>query len=608
MKSTIKTLSIFLLCFMAGFSTLAQTPTPLWQKGLWESNKIKRLYEAVESDSKKFWVGTGTNSKDDKVIQGIVYTGLPVIGFTPEGDTLWQQTYHHIFSSPSHFSICKGQNNTFWLATIYTPYPDTSNADIRSYSCVGIVHIDSIGQALEWFAFTDCSKKYIGNFEVLPDGDLLIAGVVLRPIQNACVSDQSIFVQRITPEGNQVYLKEHMMPGTQLPASGGGLYPGDKIVIPYRETATSGPSYYVNKLAFIDTNTGEIVQSKTFANPTGMLTPDRLQVKIYPMPDGSFIVAGWQEPYITEIYGYIARTDANLNVIWQKWRRGVRYYNDVKPLSNGDIVVLYEDTTGFNSGRPVMAKLKKQNGAKEWEYRWAETWPAASYYPQTIVPNKNNVYAIGAGGSQATGSGYYVGYFANVADFLQPSDYCTDSVRANFTGTWQQDTLRLRSTSNSGMAYQDSLNYQWLIEGSTVSIDSAVQQVKNAALYPNGLLVSLVITNFWGCKDTLTAKVMPDGTVVGNRPDIRGGAYLKNAYPNPSAQNVSIGYTLPAKTENAILRVYELGTGRTVAERNLSALDSEVKFNVSGWATGVYAYQLYVNGAPVAVKKMTVSR
>ena len=85
-------------------------------------------------------------------------------------------------------------------------------------------------------------------------------------------------------------------------------------------------------------------------------------------------------------------------------------------------------------------------------------------------------------------------------------------------------------------------------------------------------------------------------------------AYLRNAYPNPSAQNVSIGYTLPAKTENAVLRVYELGTGRTVAERHLSSNTQETRFDVSGWATGVYAYQLYVNGAPVAVKKMVVSR
>ena len=101
--------------------------------------------------------------------------------------------------------------------------------------------------------------------------------------------------------------------------------------------------------------------------------------------------------------------------------------------------------------------------------------------------------------------------------------------------------------------------------------------------------------------------VTADG-VVGLPVETLHATSLQNPRPNPSAQNVAIGYTLPAKTENAVLRVYELGTGRTVAERNLSALDSEVKFNVSGWATGVYAYQLYVNGAPVAVKKMTVSR
>ncbi len=361
-----------------------------------------------------------------------------------------------------------------------------------------------------------------------------------------------------------------------------------------------GNTSYQNRMAFVDIATGALLYSKNTPSGAG-----RRNLRCYPMRDGSFIVGGSTNS--NNNVGYLARTDANFNILWEKTDNNATIYGDHLEETFDSCVVVSSSNYDSNGNlKRFMAKRSLKTGEELWR-TYHTTSTGTNPNPGILdlaIGYDEDLYALGYSNGD-----FYAARYTGVADFLQPSDYCSDSLRANFTGTWQNDTLRLRSISNSGMAHQDSVDCQWLIGGNTVSLDTALQQTISMQANPEGVNVTLVITNFWGCKDTLIARVLPNGTITGNRPvNTHGGAYLKNAYPNPSAQNVSIGYTLPAKTENAILRVYELGTGRTVAERNLPALDSEIKFNVSGWATGVYAYQLYVNGVPVAVKKMVVSR
>jgi hypothetical protein len=366
-------------------------------------------------------------------------------------------------------------------------------------------------------------------------------------------------------------------------------------------------------MAFIDMETGILLYTK--AAPSGTWAGGGYALRTWPLRDGSFIVGGSANTNFT--VGYLARTDANFNIIWQRNDPLANIYGDTFGAETKDscVVVFSNDLNYGSSGGLFMAKVRLSDGQELWRKYFIYSQDTSNFsgvIPWSLIVGQNgDLYPLGALAlpNVTNYTNFYMSRYTGVADFLQPSDYCSDSLRANFAGTWQNDTLRLHSISNSGMVHQDSVDCQWLIGGNTVSLDTALQQTISMQANPEGVNVTLVITNFWGCKDTLIARVLPNGTITGNRPvNTHGGAYLKNAYPNPSAQNVSIGYTLPAKTENAVLRVYEMATGRTVAERHLSALDSEVKFNVSGWATGVYAYQLYVNGAPVAVKKMTVSR
>jgi hypothetical protein len=514
--------------------------------------------------------------------------------------------------SSGAWGVVAAPNNRFWVVMLFYKPNSPTNAAL-DYG--GVFEMDNTGQILQHREYmVDCHTLRPGRVHAMPDGGFIITGNIAA----FNCHDWDLFALRLDAYGEQTWQVTYVLPQNQNIQSS-GLYPGNKLCMSY--FVVNGVNQQTSYVVFADANTGLYLNQKE--------VPFNIYVSVpipWPLRDGSFMVGGVRmtNPVFNPFsYGYLAHMDKDFNLLWERVDSNCSGFQEdiMKETSDGAFVIKAKRqpdpiNAPYNQ-LPFMAKINIATGQEIWrKYFRADTTNGVRGVPNDIcVSRSGDLFGIGVGSFIGTSVGqtnapdFHYSRFTGVADFLQPSDYCTDSVRANFTGTWQQDTLRLRSISNSGMAYQDSLNYQWLIEGSTVSIDSAVQQVKNAALYPNGLLVSLVITNFWGCRDTLTAKVMPDGTVVGNRPVETGHALsLRNAYPNPSAQNVAIGYTLPAKTENAVLRVYELGTGRTVAERNLSTLDSEVKFNVSGWATGVYAYQLYVNGAPVAIKKMTVSR
>jgi hypothetical protein len=595
---------------MAGFSAFSQG-TLLWQKAISMPNE-QSLYTAAESSDNSFWVAVG--SQDILGANNQPSVANAMVAFRADtGDTLWYRSFKSYYSNGlgRAWGVAAAPNNRFWVViTFGREAPPPTNR----VNGIGVFEVDADGQILQHREYMiDCHDLRGARVHAMPDGGVLITGNIAA----FYCHDWDLFALRLDASGEQTWQVTYVLPQNQnIQVS--GLYPGNKLCMSY--TVVNGVNQTTSYVVFADANTGLYLNQKKipFNAYVGWSLP-------WPLRDGSFIVGGrWMtNPNFNLLsYGYLAHMDKDFNLLWERVDSNCNgYLEDImKETTDGAFVIKAKRQPDpihapYNQ-LPFMAKINIATGQEIWrKYFRADTTNGVRGVPNDIcVSRSGDLFGIGVGSFIGTSVGqtnapdFHYSRFTGVADFLQPSDYCTDSVRANFTGTWQQDTLRLRSTSNSGMAYQDSLNYQWLIEGNTVSLDSAVQQVKEAALYPNGLPVTLVITNFWGCKDTLTAKVMPDGTVVGNKPNTDNRPYLRNAYPNPSTQHVSIGYTLPTKTENAVLRVYELGTGRTVAERHLSALDSEVKLNVSGWATGVYAYQLFVNGTPVAVKKMTVSR
>jgi hypothetical protein len=588
-------LLVWLLCSL--YVASHAQGTIVWDKFVNQRpNVLQEIKTACQSKSGKFWVAVSEIDFDTSY--GNMGTASALAFKDSTGDTLWYRNFHNDYPIEAEgWGVAHGPNGHFWVVIRYT-WQHT----VPAQGGIAVYEFDSLGQQLQHREFMQgCNNFHRVAVYSQPDGGLVIVGHINRTTLSNCTQND-LFTLRLDAAGNQVWQQIYELSGSQSMRTA-GLYPGGKIAASY---ATSGSNQ--NRMAFIDMETGILLYTK--AAPSG--TGGGYVLRTWPLRDGSFIVGGSANPNLT--VGYLARTDANFNIIWQRNDPLANIYGDMFSGETKDscvIVLSNHEVMGFGI---FLAKVRLSDGQELWRKYFAYSQQPAQYQPFPVgleIGQNGDLYTLGSLTlpNITNGTDFYMSRQTGVADFLQPSDYCSDSLRANFTGTWQNDTLRLHSISNSGMVHQDSVDCQWLIGGNTVSLDTAFQQTISMQANPEGINVTLVITNFWGCKDTLIARVLPNGTITGNRPvNTHGGAYLKNAYPNPSAQNVSIGYTLPAKTENAVLRVYEMATGRTVAERHLSALDNEVKFNVSTWATGVYAYQLYVNGAPVAVKKMTVSR
>jgi hypothetical protein len=76
-------------------------------------------------------------------------------------------------------------------------------------------------------------------------------------------------------------------------------------------------------------------------------------------------------------------------------------------------------------------------------------------------------------------------------------------------------------------------------------------------------------------------------------------------FPNPAGNTVTFSYTLPGKTNNALLSLF--GTdGRLVFRRQLNAGKSSFQYNCAHLKAGVYHYKVTAAGKTVAGKLVIV--
>jgi hypothetical protein len=83
---------------------------------------------------------------------------------------------------------------------------------------------------------------------------------------------------------------------------------------------------------------------------------------------------------------------------------------------------------------------------------------------------------------------------------------------------------------------------------------------------------------------------------------------LGDAIPNPAHSESRITFSLPEGTEQAVLQILELGTGRVL--QNIEVKErgkGEVILNLANAPSAVYSYRMLVNGEPTKAKKLVVS-
>lgn len=80
---------------------------------------------------------------------------------------------------------------------------------------------------------------------------------------------------------------------------------------------------------------------------------------------------------------------------------------------------------------------------------------------------------------------------------------------------------------------------------------------------------------------------------------------VSNVYPNPASEYAEIDFTISPGLRDAKLTFYNV-LGSQIQEFTLNKNDRKLRVNTRDMATGLYFYQLSVEGKKVATKKMLV--
>lgn len=80
---------------------------------------------------------------------------------------------------------------------------------------------------------------------------------------------------------------------------------------------------------------------------------------------------------------------------------------------------------------------------------------------------------------------------------------------------------------------------------------------------------------------------------------------VSNIYPNPANDYAYLDYTVNGNFNAANISFFNL-LGKQVAEYPLGKYSEKLKINTSNWESGIYMYQLIIDGKKIATKKLLV--
>ena len=80
---------------------------------------------------------------------------------------------------------------------------------------------------------------------------------------------------------------------------------------------------------------------------------------------------------------------------------------------------------------------------------------------------------------------------------------------------------------------------------------------------------------------------------------------VSNIYPNPANDFAYIDYTVSGNFNTANVTFFNL-LGKQVADYPLNKYNDKLKVQTSSWESGIYMYQLIIDGKKIATKKLLV--
>jgi hypothetical protein len=156
----------------------------------------------------------------------------------------------------------------------------------------------------------------------------------------------------------------------------------------------------------------------------------------------------------------------------------------------------------------------------------------------------------------------------------------------------------------------DELTYFVYQAGNNMDLPPSSIAINNVKRLSSGVLVSgtpcVGGVNPPGVLNRVAGKI----AVTSTTEEIGVSTFLKQAFPNPAREEVSIAYRLPVNCQKASVVIREIMTGKIVKTFELTPTDAEelLRINLQQFNAGLYAYTLFADSSLIASKILVIEK
>ncbi|MFC5269628.1 T9SS type A sorting domain-containing protein [Adhaeribacter terreus] len=481
----------------------------------------------------------------------------------------------------------------------------------------------------EWVYKPDNTSKSFTASLLTRNGDVLLTGAYGPNVVGAIY--QKIYML-VKPNLDTIWVKNGSSISRggndgiiQTPDNGFAYYGGQQ----YSNPNAAGPS-----LHRLDAN-GNTRWTKQY--PTGYW---EFGQKILLAPDSGFFFGGWSQMAGTPRSFTLARADSLGNL---KWRKHYNWHlndnlSDIQHTRNGNIIMY--GTTITNTER-IKLLLVNQNGdsvlGRTLSIIGDPNRHERIFWDRcTITSLSDNGFLIAAEIDTIPATGQKLGMMVKVNANLQPQWHYIHRSMPNNVLFIKAKELTDSSVVVLGFSRQVAAgttpNNQFFLyhlgkKGGlqniytfTSALGQKIFPIVMEALPDSSFIIGgyAIITSQSYPMAFYLAKVkipglppaMPAPAIVsGIKPDF--SLYeinLGQSYPNPTASEAIIPYSLPKNYNQASITIKEIATGKEIRRYELKKNSNSLTIDISNLSNGLYLYSLEIDDKPVATKKLAVMK
>jgi hypothetical protein len=439
---------------------------------------------------------------------------------------------------------------------------------------------------------------------LLPNGDIMLAGY---EVSNPASLDYRVFLALLDSSLNPKWYRQ-VMPQSISSQSGAHemLITNDGCGLLLFTEQLFNPNMTRPRLVKFDLSTGDTIQTRLI-QPNGVASI--FELKFLSLFRDEIVLSWFYQNYVnfqsSNENGIIIKLDQSFN---EKARYTVpnKTLNGVLFLDNGNFATVALSYL-LNPIRTSINIFNSNLSLLDTSFQFQPVNKVVAPYLEQFQPNQWIAYgSLATSASNFAQSDMYFSVVNHSYGAPYVHDYCglnwPDSIRKKptsaFTAVATADSIFFTNTSVSGLQCQPDLkSTEWFIDNYQLLSDDQDLRVPKAPTFDT-LRVRLVVSNYFGCKDTLNAKVVnTTGQVLGTDAlAVSDQIYL---YPNPANEVLQV--QMPVSSSQQVPYEVRSITGQQMLKGYLHG-DAVGEIRLNNLPPGLYILQLQVSGRPQRFK------